>query len=152
MKPVADTDLYLWLFFIGMPCAMSVLNVMAFSPLFQNMMAGAFPPPITYTVNRVERTPPYFLCVGIFPKYANRIDRCQGGEDSEKFFAGRQEWRRKDAERMYSVLFTERHILARPIYRRHVETMKVVGTCWAFLQNMIAVHRRKKQHVPSLSK
>jgi len=56
METVADMDLYLWHFFLGMPGAMNDLNVMAFSPLFQSMIAGAFSHPITYTVNGVERT------------------------------------------------------------------------------------------------
>jgi len=129
---------------------MNDLNVLACSPLFAYMMAGALPPPIAYTVIRVERTFPYFVCVGILPNYANRIDTCHGGEDRKKYCADRQEGRRKDAERVNSVLFTEWQILARPSHRRHVETMKVVGTCCAFLQNMMVVHRRK-QHVPTLS-
>jgi len=151
METVADMDLYLWHFFIGMPGAMNDLNVMAFSPLFQSMIAGDFPPPITYTVNGVERTLPYFLCDGIYPEHAVLIDTSKGGEEKEKFFASRQEGRRKDAERVYAVLYTEWQILARPSHFRDVETMKDVGTCCAILHNMIVVHRRKEQHAQSPS-
>ena len=148
METVADKDLYLWHFFCGLPGAMNDLNVMAFSPLFHSMIAGTFPPPIPYTVNGVERTLPYFLCDGIYPKYPVLMGTSQGDSDKEKFFASWQEGRRKDAERVYAAYFQEWQIMARPSRFRHVETMKDIATCCAILHNMIVVHRRKEKHVP----
>jgi len=58
METVGDEALYLWHFYVGLPGAMSDLNVLASSLLFQSMLAGSFPPPISYTVNGVERTLP----------------------------------------------------------------------------------------------
>jgi len=149
METVADMDLYLWHFFIRMPGAMNDLNVMAFSPLFQSLIANAIPLPITYTVDGVERTLPYFLCDGIYPEHAVLIDTSKGDEEKDKFFASRHEGRHKDAERVYAVLYTEWQILARPSHFRDVETIKDVGTCCAILHNMIVVNRRKEQHALS---
>ena len=67
METVAEKDLYLWHFYIGIRGAMNDLNVMAFFPLFHAMLAGSFPPPISYTVNGVERTFRFYLCDGMYP-------------------------------------------------------------------------------------
>jgi len=90
------------------------------------------------------------LCDGIHPEHAVQIDTSKGGEEREKFFASRQEGRRKDAERVGAVLYTEWQILAGPSQFRDVETMNEVGTCCAILDNMIVVHRRKEQHAQSV--
>jgi len=67
METVADKDLYLWHLCIGLPGEMNNLVVMAFFPLFQSMLVGSFPPPISYTVNRIERTFRLYLCDGMYP-------------------------------------------------------------------------------------
>jgi len=77
-----------------MPGDMNDWNVMAFSPLFQSMIACAFLSPITYTLNGVERALPHFFRDGIYPKNAVFIDTSRGDEEKEKVFASRQEGRR----------------------------------------------------------
>jgi len=132
-------------------CTMNDMSVMAFSPLFQSMIAAAFPPPITCTESGVERTIPYLPCDGIYPNHALLIDTSKSGEEKEKLFVSRLEVRRKDAECLYAVLYTEWQTLERLSPFRDFVTMKVVGTCCAILHNMIAIHRRKEQHAQSPS-
>jgi len=151
METVADMDLYLWHFFIWMPGAMNDLNVMAFSPLFQSMIANAIPPLITYTVDGVERTLPYFLCDGIYPEHVVLMDTSKCDEEKDKCFASRHKGRHKDAERVYAVLYTEWHILARPSHIRNVEPIQNVGTCCPIRHDIIVVNRRKEQHAHSPS-
>lgn len=80
---------------------------MSFSPLFQSISAGDFPSPVPYTVHGVERTMPYFLCDSIYPHHAVLICTSDVDDKKSKYFASRQEGRRKDAERVYAVLFNE---------------------------------------------
>jgi len=105
METVADKDLHLWHFCIGLAGTMNDLNVMAFSPFYNSMTSGSFPPPIPYTVNGVERTLPYVLCDGIYRKWAILIGTSTMESEKEQYFASRQEGRRKDAERIYAYLF-----------------------------------------------
>jgi len=157
METAADTDLYLWHVYIGLPGAMNDLNVLAFSPLFQSMLSGSFPRPISYTVNGVERTLPYYLCDGIYPQHPVLINTSEGDIEEEKYFAGQQEGRRKDAERVYGVLYQEWQVLDRPARFHSVQTLVEVGTCCAILHNMIVTHRRKEaqarfRYVPAHSR
>jgi len=147
-ETVADKDLYLWHFYIGLPGTMNDLNVMAFSPFFNSMTSGSFPPAILYTVNGVERTLPYVLRDGIYPKWAILICTSTGESEKEQYFASRQEGRRKDAERIYAYLFQEWNVLEQPARCRRVETLVQVGTCCAVLHNMVVSHRRKEPAVP----
>jgi len=68
------------------------------------MSSGSFSPPIPYTVNDEERTLPYVLCDGIYPKWAIPIGTSMWESEKEQYFASRQEGRRKDAERIYFYL------------------------------------------------
>jgi len=130
---------------------MNDLNLMAFSPLFQSIFANAIPPPITYIVDGVERTIPYFLCDGIYPEHAVLMDTSTGDEEKDNFFASRHKGRHKDSERVYAVLYTEWQILARPSHFRDVATIKGVSTCCAILYDMIVVNCRQEQHAQSPS-
>jgi len=146
METAADTDLYHWHVYIGLPGAMNDVKVMAVSPLFQSMLSGSFPLPISYTVNCVERTLPYYLCDGIYPEHPVLINKSKGDSEEDKYFAGQQEGRRKDAERVYGVLYQERQVLDRPARFHSVQALVEVGTCCAILHNMIVTHRRKEAH------
>jgi len=148
METVADKDMHLWHFYIGLPGAMNDLNVMAFSPLFQSILAGSFPPPISYTVNGVERTLAYYLCDGIYPEHPVLINMSKGDSEKEEYFSGQQEGRQKDAERVYGVLYQEWKVLDRPARFHSFETLVEVGTCCAILHSMIFKHRRKEAHAP----
>jgi len=55
-------------------------------------------------VNDVERTLPYVLCDGIYPKWAIPIGTSMWESEKKQYFASRQERRRKDAERIYFYL------------------------------------------------
>jgi len=72
METVADMDPFLRHFFVAMPGAMNDMNVMAFSPLFQSMIAGAFPSHITGTENGVERTIPYPRATAYTPSMSSK--------------------------------------------------------------------------------
>jgi len=75
------------------------------------MTSGSFLPPLPYTVNGAQRTLPYVLCDGMYPKWAILIGTSTGESEKEQYFASRQEGRRKDAERIYAFLFQEWNVL-----------------------------------------
>jgi len=148
METVADKDLYLWHFYIGLPGTINQLNTMAFSPFFNSITFGSFLPPIPYTVNGVERTLPYVLCDGIYPKWAVLVNTSDGEREREKYSSSFQEGKLTDAERVYAYLLQEWNILEQPARFRLVETLVHVRTCCAVLNNMIVSHRRKEPAVP----
>jgi len=80
METVADKDLYLWHFYIGIPGTMNNFNVTAVSPFSNSMTYGSLPPPIPYTVNGVERTLPYVLSDGIFTYLGRPYQHVRWGE------------------------------------------------------------------------
>jgi len=75
------------------------------------MTSGSFLPPLPYTVNGAQRTLPYVLCDGMYPKWAILIGTSTGESEKEQYFASRQEGRRKDAARIYAFLFQEWNVL-----------------------------------------
>ena len=69
-----DHRLYIWSWFCGMPGTNNDLNVLNASPLFQDIMNNAFcfSIPGSYKIVQgisTERTVPYFLADGIYPKW-----------------------------------------------------------------------------------
>ena len=69
LEAVADSDLWIWHAFFGMPGSCNDLNVVDNSPLIGDIFAGRFPPAFKYTVNGRERTRAYYLADGIYPKW-----------------------------------------------------------------------------------
>jgi len=59
------------------------------------MTPGCLPPPIPYTVNRVERTLTYVLCDGIYLNWAVFINTSDWESEKENYFSSCQEGRRK---------------------------------------------------------
>jgi len=140
--------MYLWPFYIGLPGAMNDLNVMAFSLLFQSMLAGSFPPPISFPVNCVEHTLPYCLSDGIYTEHPVLINTSKRRSEKDRYFAGHQEGRRQDAERVFGVLNQKWQVLDRPVRLHSVQTLVMGGACCATLQSMIVTHRRKEAQAP----
>jgi len=102
---------------------------MAFSPFFNSMTSGSFPPLIPYTVTGVERTVPYVLCDGIYQMWAILLGTSTGKNEKEQYFVSRQEGGRKDAERIYTYLFQKWNVLEQPTRFRRGKTLVQVGTC-----------------------
>jgi len=132
---VTDKDLYLRHFHIGLTGTTNDLNVMAFSSFSNSMTSGSFPPPLRYTVNRVECPSPYVLCDGIYPKWAILIDTLTGQSEKRQCFASRQEGKRKDAERINAYLLQAWKVLKQPARCRHLETLLQMSTCCAVLHS-----------------
>jgi len=101
---------------------------MAFSPFFNSMTSGSFPPLIPYTVNGVERTLPYVPRDGFYQKRAIPLGTSTGKNEKEQYFVSRQEGRRKDAERIYAYPCQKWNVLEQPARFRRVKTRVQVGT------------------------
>ncbi|XP_026377715.1 uncharacterized protein LOC113272013 [Papaver somniferum] len=67
LEAVASYDLWFWEAFFGMPGSNNDLNVLAHSPLFDNMLKDVAPP-CNYVINDHLYNMGYFLADGICPK------------------------------------------------------------------------------------
>ena len=70
LEGVADDELWIWHAFFGMPGACNDINVVDNSPLFDEIMAGLFPPSTQYVINGVSRSRGYYLADGIYNRWA----------------------------------------------------------------------------------
>jgi len=127
---------------------MNDLNVMSFSLLFQYMLAGSFPPPISFPVHGDERTLPYCLCNGIYTEHPVLINTSKRRSKKHRYFAGHQEGRRQDAERVFGVLNQKWQVLDRSVRFHSVQSLVMGGACCATLKSMIVTHRRKEAQDP----
>lgn len=71
LETVCDEDLWIWHFFAGCPGFYNDLNVLQSSPLYADIVRGAWTPRThEYEVNGRRRTMLYYLADGIYPRYA----------------------------------------------------------------------------------
>lgn len=137
IEAIADSTLWIWHLFVGMPGSHNDINVVEASPLVNKIVQGVYPPPLTYTVGGVERNKPYWLADGIYPRWMVFLQTVsQPVTGKERLFAKWQEARRKDAERAFGVLQAKWHIIARPGNFFEKSFMSEIVTCVVILHNM----------------
>lgn len=143
LEAVADSDLWIWHAFFGMPGACNDINVVDSSPLFDEVMAGRFPPQVSYVVNGVSRTRGYYLTDGIYNRWSMFVQAYQEPvNQKERLFTKMQEAMRKDVERAFGVLQGKWHILARPCRLWQEEEMGQIIRACIILHNMTIEHKR----------
>ncbi|XP_040373000.1 uncharacterized protein LOC121052329 [Rosa chinensis] len=101
LEAVASYDTWIWHAFFGMPGSYNDLNVLAKSPLFDELTAGRAPR-IQFQANNRIHNLGYYLADGIYPQWATfvkSIPRPTRPKDL-KFFQA-QEGYRKDVERCF---------------------------------------------------
>ena len=142
LEAIADSTLWIWHAFFGMPGSCNDINVVEASPLVANIANGTFPPPTEYEICAQRRHIPYWLSEGIYPKwpvFVHSVSFPKTGK--EKCLAKMQESRRKDVERAFGVLQARWHIVARPARFWTVPRMKQVMRACVVLHNMMVEDR-----------
>lgn len=142
LEAIADSTLWIWHAFFGMPGSCNDINVVEASPLVTKISTGAFPPPLVYTIHNQTRHIPYFLADGIYPKWPIFVHTVSYPvNEKEKCLAKWQEARRKDVERAFGVLQSRWHIIARPARFWSSSKMATVIRACIILHNMMVEDR-----------
>ena len=104
LEAVASYDTWIWHAFFGMPGACNDLNVLAKSPLFDQLTAGNAPQ-IQFQVNTMVHNLGYYLADGIYPKWATFVKTIpRPTTPKDILFSKAQEAYRKDVERCFGIL------------------------------------------------
>ncbi|XP_026410879.1 uncharacterized protein LOC113306117 [Papaver somniferum] len=120
LEAVASYDLWFWHAFFGMPGSNNDLNVLAHSPLFDNMLKGVAPS-CNYVINGHQYNMGYFLADGIYPKLTAIVQDFSQTLDIPDYvrFNKYQMDKRKDVERAFGVL-QELHLQLRDDLVKHI--------------------------------
>ena len=101
---VASFDTWIWHAFFRVPGAQNDLNVLAQSPMFNEVLHGKAPK-VTYWVNGYKYNRPYYLADGIYPRWLSFVKTVPRPRSAkEKHFASCQEGCRKDVEHCFGIL------------------------------------------------
>ncbi|XP_048422760.1 uncharacterized protein LOC103964555 [Pyrus x bretschneideri] len=104
LKAVASYDTWIWHAFFGTPGLNNDINVLWFSPLFDNVVNG-WAPEFQFKVNSNRYELSYYLTDGIYPSWSTFIKSFSHPNSAKKkLFSQRQESYRKDVERAYEIL------------------------------------------------
>lgn len=142
IEAVSDERLWIWHLFFGMPGCNNDVNVFEASTLFNKIAEGTFPVPVQYKILDTVRNKPYFLSDGIYPKSPLFVQSILNPTtEDERYFASRQEGRRKDVERAFGVLQAKFHVLERSCRLWSKEKMGMVMRCCTILHNMMVEER-----------
>ncbi|KAM1666470.1 hypothetical protein ACFX14_045737 [Malus domestica] len=134
---VASFDTWIWHAFFGVPGAQNDLNVLAQSPVFNDVLQGKAPK-VTYVVNRRRYDGAYYLADGIYPRWETFVKTVPRPRSAkEKHFASCQEGCRKDVERCFGIL-QARWAIVRGVARMFdVESLRSIMMTCVILHNMI---------------
>ncbi|XP_004292547.1 PREDICTED: uncharacterized protein LOC101296636 [Fragaria vesca subsp. vesca] len=104
IEAIASYDTWIWHAFFGMPGACNDLNVLAKSPLFDELTAGRAPK-IQFQVNNKVHKLGYYLVDRIYPRWATFVKTIPNPtRPKEITFAKAQEGYQKDVERCFDIL------------------------------------------------
>ena len=145
-----DHDLYCWSWFSGRPGTNNDLNVLARSPLFQNIFSEQFSLSVTDGYNINQHGMPhhllYFLGDGIYPTWPIfAVPISSTDNPFERKYSFQQKSVRKDVERLFGVLHSRFEILRRENRRWQLgETIRISNAC-VILHNVIIRIRQEAQ-------
>ncbi|XP_048498311.1 uncharacterized protein LOC125496779 [Beta vulgaris subsp. vulgaris] len=141
-EAVASGDLWIWHAFFGTPGTCNDINVLARSPVFDDLYQGRAPE-VTFNVNGNTYNRRYYLTDGIYPKWAVFMPAIRLPlSPVDELFTKRQESVRKDVERAFGVLQARFAIIQRPslIWDEHL-MWEIMLAC-IILHNMIVEDER----------
>ncbi|XP_026383295.1 uncharacterized protein LOC113278754 [Papaver somniferum] len=144
LEAVVSYDLWFWHSFFGIPGSNNDLNVLAYSPLFDNMLKGVAPP-CNYVINDHQYNMGYFLADGIYPKLTTIVQAFSQTLDIPYFvrFNKYQIAKRKDVERAFGVLQGKFRIAGSPCKYWHQSDLNLIMKCCLILHNIIIEHERR---------
>ncbi|XP_026396998.1 uncharacterized protein LOC113291715 [Papaver somniferum] len=141
LEAVASYDLWFCHAFFGMPGSNNDLNVLAHSPLSDNMLKGVAPP-CNYVINGHHYNMGYFLADGIYPKLTTIVQSFSQTLDTPDIvrFNKYQMAKRKDVERSFGVLQGKFRIVGSPCkYWQQSDMNQIIKYC-LILHKMIIEH------------
>ncbi|KAM2710264.1 hypothetical protein EV2_047843 [Malus domestica] len=137
LEAVASFDTWIWHAFFGVPGAQNDLNVLAQSPVFNDVLQGNAPK-VTYEVNGRMYDGPYYLADGIYPRWSTFVKTVPRPRSAkEKHFARCQEGCRKDVERCFGILQARWAIIRGAARLFDVESLRSIMMTCIILHNMI---------------
>ncbi|XP_062030454.1 uncharacterized protein LOC133746262 [Rosa rugosa] len=142
LEAVASYDTWIWHAFFGMPGACNDLNVLAKSPLFDELTAGRAPL-IQFQVNNRAHNLGYYLADGIYPRWATFLKTVRNHTRPKEIeFAKAQEGYRKDVERCFGILQSRFGIVRGAARGWHKEDLRYIMLTCIILHNMIVENER----------
>jgi hypothetical protein len=136
LEAVANSDLWIWHAFFGLPGSLNDINVLHRSPVFDDLASGNAPQ-VSYTVNGKEYNMGYYLADRIYPEWATLIiDISSPQTRQQKLFTQKQHEYRKDVERAFGVLQAKYAICKGPARLWSQEDLKYIMNCIVILHNM----------------
>jgi len=137
-ETVCDESTYISNFYIGCAGSQNDINVLRTSPLYHNIVSGAWPPrDKPFTLNRRTRTLLYYFADGIYPCFPFfATPHPQATTRKQLTYTRLQEGLRKDVERPYAVLACRFNIIMRPARFETVGVLRRAQTAVAVLHNM----------------
>ena len=134
---MASFDTWIWHAFFGVPGAQNDLNVLAQSPVFNDVLQGKAPK-VTYVVNGRRYEGAYYLADGIYPRWETFVKTVPRPRSAkEKHFASCQEGCRKDVERCFGILQARWAIVRGAARMFDVESLRSIMMTCVILHNMI---------------
>ncbi len=134
---MASFDTWIWHAFFGVPGAQNDINVLAQSPVFDDLLQGKSPK-CTYFVNGTKYEGSYYLADGIYPRWDTFVKSVpRPNTEKEKHFAKCQEGCRKDVERCFGILQARWAIVRAAARLFDVEALRSVMMTCIILHNMI---------------
>ncbi|CAN6707468.1 unnamed protein product [Malus baccata var. baccata] len=119
------------------PRAQNDLNVLAQSPVFDELLQGNSPR-CTYTINGTQYEGSYYLADDIYPRWSTFVKTVPHPQtEKEKHFAKCQEGCRKDVERCFGILQARWAIIRAAARMFDVEALRSIMMTCIILHNMI---------------
>ncbi|XP_024200106.1 uncharacterized protein LOC112203361 [Rosa chinensis] len=138
----ASYDTWIWHAFFGVPGACNDLNVLAKSPLFDDLTAGRAPL-VQFQVNNRAHNLGYYLADGIYPRWATFLKTVRNPTRPKEIkFAKAQEGYRKDVERCFGILQSRFGIIRGAARGWHKEDLRYIMLTCIILHNMIVENQR----------
>ncbi|XP_062006064.1 uncharacterized protein LOC133723265 [Rosa rugosa] len=142
LEAVASYDAWIWHAFFGMPGACNDLNVLAKSPLFDELTAGRAPL-IQFQVNNRFHSLGYYLANGIYSRWVTFLKTVRNPTRPKEIeFAKAQEGYRKDVERCFGILQSRFGIVRGAAHGWHKEDLRYIMLTCIILHNMIVEDER----------
>ncbi|XP_026400607.1 uncharacterized protein LOC113296517 [Papaver somniferum] len=150
LQAVTSYDLWFWHAFFGMPGSNNDLNVLAHSPLFDNILKGVAPP-CNYVINGHQYNMGYFLADGIYPKLTTIVQAFSQTLDIPYFvrFNKYQMDKRKDVERAFGVLQCKFRTVGSPEHSALESYLKKKGKPFTFFNRYVILKNGFSKYNPS---
>ncbi|XP_008222871.1 PREDICTED: uncharacterized protein LOC103322723 [Prunus mume] len=136
-EAVASYDTWIWHAFFGAAGSNNDINILACSPLFNDVVRGVAPH-VEYIVNENQYHLSYYLANGIYPHWATLVKTVSSPDNPKKrLFAQMQEAYKKNVEREFGILQARWAIVRGPACMWCKDNLHSIMMTCIILHNMI---------------